>query len=380
MAIEATVLVPTHNHGELLRRSVTSALRQSVSELEVLIVGDGTDDRTREVALSLCAEDDRVVFFDNPKGPRHGEVHRHRALQDASGRIVCYLGDDDLWLSEHVESMSQLLHEADFCHALAVGIRPNGQVESWVGHLDIDGSRQDLINYKNFIPLSCGAHTMDLYRSLPEGWRTTPEGIHTDVYMWSQILSQSGIIAKTSDRATVLNFPSPWRAELSIDERVRELDEWGEAAKSHTVELQLSRALMDYMARERAAFAQEANGLQRSLDGSRREVEGLRSQLQQIQEALTNSEADHRSLKDAVEDLTGHLNEAIHQRDEAISGVTNATQLLEECQGALRDARWSIDWMENSVTWRIRTALLATPALGSAIRKVGEVRSRAGGH
>ena len=37
----ATILVPTHDHGPTLRASVASALRQTVSDIEVFIVGDG---------------------------------------------------------------------------------------------------------------------------------------------------------------------------------------------------------------------------------------------------------------------------------------------------------------------------------------------------
>src|SRR6185437_15846190 len=94
----ATVLIPTHDHGRTLLRSVPSALAQTVSELEVFVVGDGVPDETRELMTELAAADNRVRFFDNPKGERHGEAHRHAALQEARGEIVCYLSDDDVWL------------------------------------------------------------------------------------------------------------------------------------------------------------------------------------------------------------------------------------------------------------------------------------------
>jgi glycosyltransferase involved in cell wall biosynthesis len=49
MTLAATVLVPTHDHGLTLLRSVRSALRQTVEELEVFVVGDGVPDETRDV-------------------------------------------------------------------------------------------------------------------------------------------------------------------------------------------------------------------------------------------------------------------------------------------------------------------------------------------
>src|SRR5262249_18307632 len=108
---EATVLIPTHDHGPTLLRAARSALAQSVEELELFIVGHGAPDVAREVVAELMAEDRRVRFFDNPKGPRHGEILRHAALAHARGRIVCYLSDDDLWLPDHLATMGRLLRE-----------------------------------------------------------------------------------------------------------------------------------------------------------------------------------------------------------------------------------------------------------------------------
>ena len=84
--IEATILIPTFDHGPTLNRSVASALDQTVKEIEVFVVGDGVSDPTRDIVAELRSRDHRIRFFDHPKGPRNGEIHRHAALQDARGR------------------------------------------------------------------------------------------------------------------------------------------------------------------------------------------------------------------------------------------------------------------------------------------------------
>jgi GT2 family glycosyltransferase len=49
VTLAATVLIPTHDHGPTLLRSVRSALAQTVTELEVFVIGDSVPDVTREL-------------------------------------------------------------------------------------------------------------------------------------------------------------------------------------------------------------------------------------------------------------------------------------------------------------------------------------------
>ena len=131
----ATVLIPTHDHAGPLRHSVGSVLRQTISDLELFIVGDGMSEATRAVAQDLAAGDGRVRLFDFPKGERKGERHRHQALKQASGRIVAYLGDDDLWMPHHLETLDALLRDADFANTMHVGLDGEGRMFRLAGDL-----------------------------------------------------------------------------------------------------------------------------------------------------------------------------------------------------------------------------------------------------
>ncbi len=224
----ATVLVPTHTHADTLRYSVPTALRQSVRDIEVFIVGDGVGDDTRQIAAELVASDPRVRFFDFPKGENRGERHRHEVLAEARGEIVCYLFDDDLWLPNHVEVMQQMLSDADFAFAPCVVVEASGalractvDLSSWIERYLFTHPRSSTCS----VP-TAAAHTMALYRRLPWGWRPAPRGVAPDKYMWAQCLSVTGCRTRSASTATSLVFPDPPRRGWPTSARLEELAAW----------------------------------------------------------------------------------------------------------------------------------------------------------
>ena len=322
----ATVLIPTHDHGPTLFRSVRSALAQTVEDLEVLVVGDGVPAVTREVMDELTRSDRRVRFFDNPKGPRHGEVHRHAALQEARGEIVCYLADDDLWLPGHVEEMRRLLEDADFAHALPFWIDGDGAFH----HLRVDLAqpswRELLLGGENRVPLSCGAHTLELYRRLPEGWRTTPDGTFTDLYMWQQILAVPGCRAVSGTTPTVLHFPSSARDGWSEARRLEELVAWSK-------EREIGARLL-------AAAVRDAAG----------------------QEELL------RTREDELRRVYANFVQADRDRARLSGEIDRLGERVEELATRAEELDADLRYLSSSVTWRLRERIVNLPLLGAVFR------------
>ena len=224
----ATVLIPTHTHGETLRYSVPTALRQTAGDIEIFIVGDGVPDVTRAIAGEFVAADSRVRFFDFPKGPNRGELHRHHVLGEARGEIVCYLFDDDLWMPEHVEVMRDLLRDADFAFTMPVVVGSGGELSAPFVDLASPLHRRLFTDSRSAtasVP-TCAAHTMALYRRLPFGWRTTPRGHAPDKYMWAQCLADPDCVARSTSRPTALIFPDPPRRHWTPSQRLAELQQW----------------------------------------------------------------------------------------------------------------------------------------------------------
>ena len=242
---DATIVIPTYRHAALVPYSVRSALGQQGAAIELFVIGDGVEDDTR-VALEPFLSDPRVRFFDFPKGQRNGELHRHEALQGATGRIVCYLSDDDLFLHDHVAEMARLLEDADFAHSAPLFVMPDGSLR--YGPIDMARPEFHALLLRggwNKISLSGAAHTLDAYRRLPYGWRPGPPEVWSDLYMWQQFVQLPGFRGRTGIRLTHIHLPDQDRREVPAAERVAELESWWNRIQEPGFEDELERIVAD---------------------------------------------------------------------------------------------------------------------------------------
>ncbi len=275
--LDATILIPTHRHAAFLGCAIRSALAQASVSVEIFVVGDGVDDDTRET-MQQFLEDPRIRFFDFPKGERHGERHRHDALQEARGEIICYLSDDDLLLPGHVVEMRRLLAEADLAHSTPVLVDRDGLLR----YLPADLARPGFLaliheGRNNFIGLTGAAHTRATYDRLPYGWRPAPPGTPTDIYMWQQVCALPGFRGATATRLTAIHFPDPsWRL-VDDASRAATLEDWLARALRPGGEAELQGLLEDAVWRAAQDFKLRSIELSRSVHDANQELDRLRA-------------------------------------------------------------------------------------------------------
>lgn len=90
-APSVSVVIPSKDRPEMVRRAVEAALAQQGLEFEVVVVDDGSQP---PVSLGLDDERVRVIRHDAPQGVARA---RNRGVEEARGRWVAFLDDDDLW-------------------------------------------------------------------------------------------------------------------------------------------------------------------------------------------------------------------------------------------------------------------------------------------
>lgn len=269
-----TVLIPTHAHENTLRYSVASVQWQTRQDFELFIVGDGVGDRTREVVAELMTADERIRFFDRPKGQRNGERSRHEALQHASGRFVCYQSDDDLWMPEHLETMAGLLEKHDLAHTMQIEVSPDGSIHSSIFDAAVDPQAIRKMEQREAgFGLCTGGHRLDAYRRLPDGWMPAPPHMASDLHFWLQFLRQPWCRYVSLKWPEVLHLSSESRRGLAVTQRVDELARWWHELQAPerraAVVRQCLQPVLDRLAGARPA---SAAALASAIDGLKREV------------------------------------------------------------------------------------------------------------
>lgn len=95
-----SVIVPAFNASATLDATLLSARAQTHSEIEILVVDDGSTDDTVEIAGRHAAADSRITLLRQPNG---GVARaRNHGLRVATGGFIAPLDSDDLWHPEKI--------------------------------------------------------------------------------------------------------------------------------------------------------------------------------------------------------------------------------------------------------------------------------------
>jgi glycosyltransferase involved in cell wall biosynthesis len=96
-----SVIVPVYNSESTLRRAVRSSLAQTLDSLELLIIDDGSRDRSLELARGLAAGDVRARVIALPEN--RGKAHAmNRGISEAAGKWIAVLDADDWYEPERL--------------------------------------------------------------------------------------------------------------------------------------------------------------------------------------------------------------------------------------------------------------------------------------
>src|SRR5215216_6363380 len=98
---KVSVVIPCYNQARFLGEAIRSVLCQGYTDLEIIVVDDGSEDGTEEVASGYAKEDPRVRLIKQEN--RGLAAARNRGLAEAGGEYVVFLDSDDRLVSGALE-------------------------------------------------------------------------------------------------------------------------------------------------------------------------------------------------------------------------------------------------------------------------------------
>jgi glycosyltransferase involved in cell wall biosynthesis len=119
-------VIPTWNSVATLRFAIESARRQTFRDFEIVVVGDGCTDGTADFLASLG--DGRIRWTNLPLNSGSQAAPNNAGLRLARGRLIAYLGHDDLWLPHHLDGLVRAAETSgvDLVHSACAMFEPSG--------------------------------------------------------------------------------------------------------------------------------------------------------------------------------------------------------------------------------------------------------------
>lgn len=156
MSPKVSVVIPTFNRPELLKRSVASVLAQTYQDFEVIIVDDGDKIRARDVAQGF--HDPRVVYIENNPPKRGGGASRNIGIVNARGNWIAFQDDDDEWfpgkLALQIDALSHASPDVGFCFTAVVNDHGDKRVETKVTEGEYDYRDIALRRFAGFLTIT----------------------------------------------------------------------------------------------------------------------------------------------------------------------------------------------------------------------------------
>ena len=99
-----SIIIPLFNKENEIHQTLQSVLNQSFIDFEIIIINDGSTDKSEQVVQSIV--DERILLISTPN--QGVSQARNLGIENASGKLIAFLDADDYWFSNHLQELYEL--------------------------------------------------------------------------------------------------------------------------------------------------------------------------------------------------------------------------------------------------------------------------------
>ena len=97
---QCSVIIPCFNARATIVAAIQSACRQTVHNIEIIVVDDGSRDGAPQIVATLAQSDSRIQLIRQENGGV--SAARNTGIKSARARIIAFLDADDMWAPDHL--------------------------------------------------------------------------------------------------------------------------------------------------------------------------------------------------------------------------------------------------------------------------------------
>lgn len=106
-----SVIVPIYNSEKYLQECINSIIAQTYKNIEILLINDGSTDKSVEICLDMLKKDKRIFFLSQNNGGVSRA--RNRGLQEAKGKYICFIDSDDLVAKNYIATLVKAMENSE---------------------------------------------------------------------------------------------------------------------------------------------------------------------------------------------------------------------------------------------------------------------------
>ncbi len=191
-----SVVLPTYNHEDYVEEAIESILKQTYSNVEILIADDASTDSTVAKIMKYKDFVDKIQLFEN----NHGGVIKY-LVKEAKGKYVAIMHSDDVWAVDKLEQQVEYMETHSECAACFTGCKlinelgreiPNTMFEQinmpkekWIRYFYENGNclPHPSVMMRTNDYLENHKKSIKTIRQLPDYWRWIQLLLEKDIYV-----------------------------------------------------------------------------------------------------------------------------------------------------------------------------------------------------